>query len=267
MIIADFYQKLDELFAQHDTAAVEKYLEDSLTRARTDNDPAAIVAVSNELAGFYRAAGKIDDAIRLSQNVLQVLKNMGQETTDNFAVALQNGANVLMVAGDLDTALQMFKTAESILAYRGMNNDYRMAALCNNISAAYRQKEEYEKAEEAAMKSIAIIAQMPECKVEMATSLINLGEVQTCLKKYDDAKNSLDLSLSIYEIETQGKDTHYAAANAAMGNLYYAWKKPAEAVPYFAKAMELIERDFGRNQFYEMMERNLETVRKEAGLQ
>ena len=50
-----------------------------------------------------------------------------------------------------------------------------------------------------------------------------------------------------------------------MGNLYYFWKKPAEAVPYFEKAMELIERDHGRNAFYEMMARNLETVKKEAG--
>ena len=96
---------------------------DSLTAARTSNDPAAIVAVSNELAGFYRAAGKVDDAIRLSQNVLQLLKNMGQETTENFAVALQNGANVVMVAGELDTALQMLKTAEQILAYSGRTND------------------------------------------------------------------------------------------------------------------------------------------------
>ena len=264
MTITDFYKKLDELFEKHDTAAIEKYMMDSLTAARTSNDPAAIVAVSNELAGFYRASGKVDDAIRLSQNVLQLLKNMGQETTENFAVALQNGANVVMVAGELDTALQMFKTAEQILAYRGMNNDYRMAALCNNISAAYRQKEDFAAAEEAAMKSIAIIAQMPEFKIEMATSLINLGEVQTRLGKYDDAKNSLELSLSIYEIETGGKDTHYAAANAAMGNLYYFWKKPEEAIPYFRKAMDLIERDYGRNQFYEMMERNLKTVMEEA---
>ena len=86
MNIQDFYQKLDQLFAQHDMAAIEKYMTDSLTSARLDNEPDAIVAVGNELAGFYWVSGKVDDAIRLSQNVLQVLKNMGQETTENFAV-------------------------------------------------------------------------------------------------------------------------------------------------------------------------------------
>ncbi len=260
MKVTDFYQKLDELFAQHDTAAIEKYMVDSLTAARTDNDPAAIVAVSNELAGFYRAAGKVDDAIRLSQNVLQVLKNMGQETTENFAVALQNGANIMMVAGDLDTALQMFRTAESILAYRGFSSDYRMAALCNNISALYREKEEYEEAEKAALRSLEIIMTMPQYKIEMATSLINLGEVQTRLGKYEEAKGTLEASMTIYELETDGRDPHYAAATAAMGNLYYFWKKPEEAAGYFRRAMELIERDYGKNSFYEMMARNLKTV-------
>ena len=57
MNINDFYQKLDGYFAQHDTGAIEKFMIDSLTTARTENDTAAIVAVSNELAGFYRASG------------------------------------------------------------------------------------------------------------------------------------------------------------------------------------------------------------------
>ena len=129
MNITDFYQKLDQHFAQHDTKALEDFMIRSLTDARTENDPAAIVAVSNELAGFYRAAGNVDEAIKLSQKVLQLLKNMGEETSENFAVALQNGANVMMVAKDYDTALQMFRTAESILVYRGFDTDYRMAAL------------------------------------------------------------------------------------------------------------------------------------------
>lgn len=260
MNINDFYQKLDQHFAQHDNKALENFMIKSLTDARTENDPAAIVAVSNELAGFYRASGNVDEAIRLSQNVLQLLKNMGEETSENFAVALQNGANVMMVANEYDTALQMFRTAESILVYRGFENDYRMAALCNNISALYREMENFEEAEKAALKSLEIIVTMPEYRVEMATSLINLGEVQTRLGKFQEAKETLGASLNIYELESGDRDPHYAAATAAMGNLYYYWNKPQEAAQYFRKAMGLIERDYGRNAFYEMMARNLKTV-------
>ena len=137
---------------------------------------------------------------------------------------------------------------------------YRMAALCNNISALYREKEEYEEAEKAALRSLEIIMTMPQYKIEMATSLINLGEVQTRLGKYEEAKGTLEASMTIYELETDGRDPHYAAATAAMGNLYYFWKKPEEAAGYFRRAMELIERDYGKNSFYEMMARNLKTV-------
>ena len=221
MNINDFYQKLDGYFAQHDTGAIEKFMIDSLTTARTENDTAAIVAVSNELAGFYRASGNIDEAIKLSQKVLQLLKNMGEETSENFAVALQNGANIVMVAGEHETALQMFRTAESILAYRGFGSDYRMAALCNNISALYREMENYEEAEKAALRSLEIIVSMPQYKLEMATSLVNLGEVQTRLGKYEDAKAPLEAATAVYELGTGGRDPQYAAATAAAGDLYY----------------------------------------------
>ena len=168
-----------------------------------------------------------------------------------------------MVAKDHDTALQMFRTAESILVHRGFSSDYRMAALCNNISALYREMEKFEEAEKAALRSLEIIVTMPQYRVEMATSLINLGEVQTRLGKYEDAKQTLEASISIYESISGDKDPHYPAAMAAMGNLYYYWKQPQQAAPYFRKAMELIERDHGRNAFYEMMARNLKTVEEQ----
>lgn len=258
-----FYEKLDELYAHHDTAAIEKYMTESLEQARAENDTGAITAVGNELAGFYRVSGKIDQAITLSQEVLRKLKDMGQETTENFAAALQNAASVLTVAGEKETAMEMYETCKKILEYRGLQQDYRMAALYNNISAVYREQEEFEKAEEAANQSIAIISTMPENRVELATSLVNLGEVQARLGKFDDAKASLDRALSIYETETDGRDPHYAAATAALGNMYFYRKEPEQAAPYFRKALELIERDYGHNQFYDMIAKNLEMVEEQ----
>ena len=264
MNIDQFYEKLDELYARHDTAATEEYMRDSLERARAENDLGAITAIGNELAGFYRVSGKIDEAISLSQEVLRSLKDMGQETTENFASALQNGASILLVAGDKGTAMEMYLTSRKILEYRGLQQDYRMAALCNNISAAYREKNDFVRAEEEANRSIAIISALPEYRVELATSLVNLGEVQARLGKFDEAGASLERALQIYETETDGRDPHYAAAVAALGNMYYYKKQYQEAAPYFRKALGLIERDYGRNQFYEMIERNLKMVEEQS---
>ena len=265
MDVQQFYMRLDQLFAQHDTAQIESFLTESLEQARGENDPGAFAAVGNELAGFYRVSGKIDQAITLSQDVLRTLKDMGQETTENFAAALQNAASVLVVAGEKDTALEMYLTAKKILEYRGLQQDYRMAALENNLSAVYREGEDFAQAEEAALRSIEIISRTPENQVELATSLVNLGEVQARMEKFDEAKANLERALQIYETETEGKDPHYAAATAALGNLYFFRNQPEQAAPYYRKALELIERDFGRNQFYEMIERNLKTVEGQMG--
>ncbi len=263
MIIDEFYKKLDSIYAQHDMKAAELYLTDSLAQAKAADDVPAITAVSNELAGLYRAAGKVDEAINLSKDVLQKLKDLGQETTENFAVALQNGANIMLVANELDAALDMYKTAESILVYRGFEKDYRMAALCNNISALYRQMERFSESEEAAVKSVDIITEMPECKIELATSLVNLGEVRSRLGKYDTAEKNLRSAISIFEKESGGKDIHYSAAFAALGALYYYKGDFNESVQNYKRALELIERDFGRTPFYELTERNLKKVEEE----
>ena len=267
IVINEFYSHLDSLFAQHDMKAVEEYLTQSLAQAKADDDVPAITAVSNELAGFYRAAGKVNEAITLSQDVLKKLKDLGEETTENFAVALQNGANIMMVSGDLDTALQMYKTAETILNYRGFEKDYRMAALCNNISALYRQMGSFEESEKAAVKSIDIITEMPEYKIELVTSLVNLGEVRSRLGKYDTAERNLRSALTIFERESDGKDPHYSAGFAALGALYYYQGNFEKSISHYKRAMELIERDFGRTPFYELTERNLKKVEEEMNKQ
>ena len=68
------------------------------------------------------------------------------------------------------------QTAKSILEYQNLGKDYRMAALYNNMSALERDMEKYAEAEEMALRSLEIIMTMPQYRIEMATSLINLGE-------------------------------------------------------------------------------------------
>ena len=263
--IKSFYEGLDRMYGRHDYGETEKYLLGSLKTAQEEMNISLIIAVSNELGGFYRAAGKVDEAKLLNDSVLKALESIGQDRNENYATALMNAANSHNSAHEYDVALGMYKKAEDLLEQLGLSRDYRMAALCNNISSLYRENGDLEEAEKMARKSILIISEIPDARLDMATSLINLGEVQTRLGKFEEAKGTLQAALDIYELETGGRDPHVAAATAAMGNLYYFWKKPAEAVPYFEKAMEQIERDHGRNAFYEMMARNLETVKKEAG--
>ena len=263
MSVDDFYYGLDKMFAQHDNEKTEKYMLDALEQAKGDVNMSLIIAISNELGGFYRAKGDVEKAKLLNDSVLAALKEIGQENSMNYAVALINAGNAHNSAREYDKALPMYKQAEALLEALGQGRDYQMAALCNNMSAAYREREDFEEAEKMARKSIIIISSIQGKRRELATSLINLGEVQTRLKKFDEAEETLKTAVAIYEVEAGGVDIHYAAAMAALGALYYYRRDFDASIEAYQKTLKLIERDFGHTPYYEMIQKNLKQVEEE----
>jgi tetratricopeptide (TPR) repeat protein len=157
----------------------------------------------------------------------------------------------------------MYQQAEALLDALGMGHDYQMAALCNNMSAMYREMENFEEAERMARKSIIIISSIPGMRLNLATSLINLGEVETRLKKFDKAEESLKTAIAIFETEAGGQDIHYAAAMSALGALYYYRGDYDGSIASYQKALQLIDRDFGHTAYYDMVEKNLKQVESE----
>ena len=157
-----------------------------------------------------------------------------------------------------EKGLEIYKEAMDILEGSGPGGDYPMAALCNSMSAIYRETGRLDDSEYAAKKSLEIIKQFPGSRMEMATTYVSLGEVQ--MKKGDlvHARESLLTAMGIFEADSQGKDPHYAAARAAMGELEYRAGNYGEAARQYEKTLELMERDFGKTPYYDIIKRNYE---------
>lgn len=262
MSVSEFYQGLDELYAKERIGEVEAYMQDARDTAANEDDTAMIIAVDNELASHFRSAGRPEQGLPLYEEALQKLEEIGQKDTHNYAITLLNAANGHLACNDLEAALKMYRTSEKLLEDLGEDNGYDMAAVQDNISSAYRSRGELEKAEAAALRSLRIIRTIPGARREEATSLINLGEVQTDMGRYDEAESSLGEAMKIYETEFADKDIHYAYAAAAFGVLEYYRGNWDGSIVYYQKAMELVERDFGRSPYYDMLENNLKIVRE-----
>ena len=76
------------------------------------------------------------------------------------------------------------------------------------------------------------------------------------------AKESFLSAETIFEEETGGTDVHYSAACAGLGEVFYMTGKFKEAERYYEKALELIQRDFGKTPAYDMVADNLEKTRR-----
>lgn len=259
-----FYQELDGVLRRKDAAGSEAFLLESLRQAEGAGDLSGVTAVCNELGGFYRAVGRLAETKPIYHRVLTNLKEMGMGRTENYAAALINWGNVFVAETDYEKGLEIYREAMDILESCGLGDDYRMAALCNSMSAIHRETGRLDDAEYTAKKSLEIIKRFPGSRMEMATTYVSLGEVQIKKGDLDQARESLVTAMRIFEADSAGKDPHYAAAKAAMGELEYRAGNYGESVRQYEKALELMERDFGKTPYYDMIKRNLEIVKERA---
>lgn len=258
-----FYQDLDALFQKKDINKTINFLEEQQKTAEENDDMAAIVTICNEFGGVCRVTGQTDRAKDLYKKVLKTLEQMDLLGTEQHATTLLNTGDVYISSQEWEQAIDYLSQAREMLIALGLDNDYRMAALCNNISSVYRAIERPEDAEQALKIAFDIIKQIPEGRGELATTYVNLGQLQIKQGKLDEAKNSFTEAVKIFEEATGDKDVHYSAALAGLGEVCFLEKDYENAEMYLIKTLELIDRDFGKTASYETVSKNLEAVRKE----
>lgn len=254
--IKKFYEGLDIMFQRRDKRETREYMESWLREAEGKNDLRGIIAVSNELGGLYRAIGETNKAKALYATVLQGLTTLGLDKTEHFATALINTGDVYVYTWEYEEALNCFMAARTILIECGLAGDYRMAALCNNISMVYRNTSRYDKAEEALDIAFNIIKGLPQCRDELATTYVNLGELQIKQNKLEMAMQSFQEACRIYE-EQGGMNVHYSSAVAGLAMVYYLKGQRTQSIEHYKRALELIDRDFGKTDYYRMVEQNM----------
>jgi len=258
--IQEFYRGLDDIYKRNSKTEAMPYMEGWLRKAHELEDTSGVIAVSNELGGYCRVTGDTDRAMKLYEDVLRRLENMGLGKSEHYATALINTGDVFINAGEPLKALPYFLRARDMLADCGLAGDYRMAALCNNISMVYRETGEFDKAERALDIAFNIIKGLPQYRGELATTYINLGELQVRQGKLEMAKESFAAACRMFE-EDGGGDVHYSSACAGLGQVYYLKGQKQEAEKLYQKALDLIERDFGKTEYYRLVEKSLMKVR------
>lgn len=257
-----FYEHLDELFRQNKSVReIEDYLENSMDEAERTANSAMVIVIANELGGLCKAKGDFDRAKRLHKRVLEVLDEAGQNDTENYAVALINYADVYMCTNEMSSALPLLLGAEKLLIKCGLKDDYRMAALSNNISKAYLSLQKPEKAEEVLCTAFRIIESLPEKWDELATTYANLGEVKAAQQKYEEAIDCFRKSKDLFE-QHNIKRNHYAAAIAGMAKVYYLQDKDEDAAELYELAIGIIKGLYGENPIYQMLKNNLQLVKE-----
>lgn len=217
----------------------------------------------NEQIGYYRSISNYEEALKISKEMLELVKELGLQESEAHGTTLLNAATAYRAAGMCEKAIAMYRAAEQIFKNLRIQ-DERLAGLYNNMSMAFQQKEDYGTAESCLLQALAIVRNLPDHKVEEATTYANLASV--CYEKEEFAQGIEYVQRAIERFEEcEEKDAHYCGALALLAQGHYEQGELEKAISAYTEALREILAHFGKNESYAMTCENCAIVLSKAG--
>ena len=217
----------------------------------------------NEQIGYYRSISNYEEALKISKEMLELVKELGLQESEAHGTTLLNAATAYRAAGMCEKAIAMYRAAEQIFKNLGIQ-DERLAGLYNNMSMAFQQKEDYGTAESCLLQALAIVRNLPDHKGEEATTYANLASV--CYEKEEFAQGIEYVQRAIERFEEcEEKDAHYCGALALLAQGHYEQGELEKAISAYTEALREILAHFGKNESYAMTCENCAIVLSKAG--
>lgn len=256
-----FFEELDKLFRTKNIKEAEKYVLETMEHVQKEKDIPGLLAIANELGGIYRVTSRFDEAKKAYAAAIEAIRLLGMENTLEHGTTLLNLASVYAESNEQEAALKLYERAAEIFASAGLNSDYRMAALYNNISHVYDKQVQYDKAMEYALKSLAIIESLDGYDVERATTYTTLATQYMKRQQFDQAMDYLAKAERLFQSLPGKRNVHYAATLNAMAEIFQHRGNLSEAANYYEKTLALLKESYGENHSYEEVFRKLEKLR------
>ena len=221
MNMKDFFRQLDLFYEKKEMQAAESYMRESLNTAENEGDFGAVISICSELGGYYRVIGRFQDGFDLYEKALIYIRQLGLEDSEHHATTLMNYANTCAMSGNKEKALSLYGKAGEIFKKAGLETDYRVATLYNNMSLLCQQLKQYDQSVQNLNIAMDILKQLTESEVEQAITYTNLAQIQLLNGCIDEAKFNAKKAIDMFEIAGGDGDTHYAVAVNVCGEIYY----------------------------------------------
>lgn len=259
-VLEHFLQGLDGLYADRRAKEAEDYLKQGLKSAAKSGNDAAILVILNELMGYYRAAGRYEECLLCTEEAVSLAKKMGLEGSLNYGTTLLNAATAYRAAGKFEKALDYYEKTKEIYEKTLKGEDYRMAALHNNISLLYSETGRMGLAKQELESAMKIMKTLGSPDVEIAITHTNLGYLCFQMKQDEEGRAHMEKAVQLFEKNPDSKDSHYASTLAGLAESRFREGCYKDAVSFYKKALGEIEECYGENEYYRITKKNLQTA-------
>ena len=252
-------QQVDAYYEQNRGSDAEKLMQEGIAQAIQEQDEESLLQLLNELLGYYRETSQVEASYVVAERAISQAQRMGLEGTLPYATTLLNVANAYRAGGRLRDSMQCYLTVRKIYEEILSADNMLVASLENNMSLLYQEMGDFRSAKECLLKALSIV-EAKQAEFEVAVTYANLAS--TCMQLKEPEEACAYAGAAIQGFEKLGvEDAHYSAALSALGTYHYEKKEYAAAEEMFRKAMEIMERNLGRNEYYERLRENAEACR------
>ena len=250
----DFFKKLNSLLKDGKLDETKKFLEDSLETAINSKDSNMILAILNELVGFYRDITQYDEALKYAKAILPLIEKLGLKNTIYHVKSLINIANIKRFSNNIYESINISKNAITIYEENNLNDSITKASIYNNLALAYQQKENYSDAITYLNNAIEIIKKEND-EIKLATSYSNLSLCYLKMNNLDKAEFYLNKAKLVFE---QNKnDFHFTGFLSNLAEFYYLKNKLEKAKETYEMACAYLLKNTGYSLSYYTIRDNL----------
>ena len=236
-----------------------------VSTAERENDLEALLSICNELGGYSRVAAKFDQGELAFEKALKAVDILNLRGTEHEATTMLNYATLFVHSNRPDEALEKYRIAEVIYAGLDKANDYRIAALNNNMASLHIKKHDYEKAEKCADRALEIINETGTDGDEIAVTLSLKAQIFAGVGEYEKALGELEKAEAVYASVGDPGVMHTAVTDATFGEVLGKLGRFDEAFARYEKALSAVSKNFGENQNYVSVLRGFAAVKGAAG--
>lgn len=135
----------DEMFASGQIEDAGRYLEEKSKEALAREEDSAELSILNELTGYYRHSGRMNDAWMTAERMLELIEKLDLWWSMDGATALLNIATIYKEARQYKKAMNLYRKVQIIYQEKNVY-DMRYLGLMNNMCVTSLQEKEYSNA-------------------------------------------------------------------------------------------------------------------------
>ncbi len=208
--VARILEKVDAAFDKNDYGEAGRLLVYWRNEAIALKDKRGELSMESELVGFYRKQNDREKGLLSVERALTLTRETQQETLPSGATVYLNCATAYKAFGQAEKGMPLYKKAEEIYRSCLAPTDPRFGGLYNNMALALADLNDFEGAEEAYRKALAVMEKAPDGEAESAITYLNLAHMYEMWGKIQEIFPCLERAYFLLKTPSLPRNGYYA---------------------------------------------------------